>query len=312
MATWDEIGTELQEVGAAGSPYDVVRRKYVRKLSEITGRNTIIYYSGWLQKTQLVSRFPVEFSLNDNDKNGFMATIHGLDRSRGLDLVLHTPGGGIPETESLVGYLRAMFGNDIRVIVPQIALSAGTMLACASRYIIMGKQSSLGPIDPQINGIPAHGVIEEFNRAVKEISLNPATIPVWQTIIGHYHPSFIGECEKAIAWSDEMVKEWLVTGMYAELGQAEAQQRAETVVNELGNHALTKSHARHISVDRAKHIGLTVIEMESDQQLQDAVLSVHHSTIHTLAGTAAIKIIENDSGKSFVQQIQAVASLQAP
>ncbi len=34
----------------------------------------------------------------------------------------------------------------------------------------MGKHSSLGPIDPQIFGLPAHGIIEEFQRISTEIT----------------------------------------------------------------------------------------------------------------------------------------------
>ena len=77
-----------------------------------------------------------------------MTCIHGMDCSKGLDLVLHTTGGSPAAAEAIVNYLRAKFGNDIRVIVPQLAMSAGTMIACSAKQIIMGKQSSLGPIDP--------------------------------------------------------------------------------------------------------------------------------------------------------------------
>ncbi|WP_337461520.1 hypothetical protein [Jutongia sp.] len=77
-----------------------------------------------------------------------MTCIHGMDCSKGLDLVLHTPGDSPAAAEAIVNYLRAKFGNDIRVIVPQLAMSAGTMIACSAKQIIMGKQSSLGPIDP--------------------------------------------------------------------------------------------------------------------------------------------------------------------
>ena len=71
--------------------------------------------------------------VNDNDKNGFMATIHQLDRSCGLDLLLHTPGGEAAAAESLVHYLRQMFGNDIPAIIPQLAMSAGTMIALSCK-----------------------------------------------------------------------------------------------------------------------------------------------------------------------------------
>ena len=61
--------------------------------------------------------------------------------------------------------------KNIRVIVPHMAMSAGTMIACSAKEIIMGKESSLGPIDPQYRNVPAEGVIDEFNRAVKEIHI---------------------------------------------------------------------------------------------------------------------------------------------
>jgi ClpP class serine protease len=159
----------ISEAATAGSGQDVVRRKYLRQLSERTGRNTIVYYSGWLQKPAIAFLQP-HIGVNDSDKNGFMATIHQLDRSLGLDLVLHTPGGDIAATESLVEYLRQMFGTNIRAIVPQLAMSAGTMIVLACKEILMGKHSNLGPIDPQIGIFPAQAIIEEFTRAQQEIA----------------------------------------------------------------------------------------------------------------------------------------------
>ena len=54
-----------------------------------------------------------------------------------------------------------------------MAMSAGTMIACSAKKIIMGKASSLGPIDPQFNGIPAYNIISEFEEAKKDLSTNP-------------------------------------------------------------------------------------------------------------------------------------------
>lgn len=295
MPGWKSL---LDETKEAGSGYDVVRRKYLRKLHDVTGRNVIAYYSAWLQKIPKDSQSSFPLQVNDNDKNGFMATVHELERAKGLDLLLHTPGGETAATESLVDYLRAMFGQDIRAIVPQLALSAGTMIACASKEIVMGAHSSLGPIDPQVGGLPAHGVREEFERAATEIADNPRLVPLWQPIIARYSPTLIGECEKAIAWSEEMVSAWLKTGMFA--GDPKADEKAQHVITELGDHALTKSHARHISIQRAREIGLHVVALEEDGDLQEAVLSVHHAYIQTLAGTAALKILENHNGVAFI------------
>jgi hypothetical protein len=203
-----------------------------------SGRNIIAYYSGWLQKPGL--RGP--FAVSEADKNGLMTVIHGLKREKGLDLVLHTPGGETAATESIVDYLHKMFDGNIRAIVPQLALSAGTMISCACKEIVMGKQSSLGPIDPQFNGLPAHGIVEEFKRAVAEVTADPARIPIWQPIIAKYHPTLIGECEKAIQWSNEMTKEWLLRNMLKDVDGADA--KADNIIGELGDHAITRSPNR--------------------------------------------------------------------
>jgi ATP-dependent protease ClpP protease subunit len=306
MPSWTAL---LSEVGAAGGVHDITRRKYLAQLHELTNRNVIVYYSGWLEKPELMRHGYAGFPINDSDKNGFMAVIHDLDRSKGLDLLLHTPGGDAAATESLVDYLRAMFGSDIRAIIPQLAMSAGTMISLACKEIVMGKHSSLGPIDPQIGGIPAHGIIEEFNRAKAEIRQNQVNAYVWQPIIAKYTPSIIGECEKAIAWSNEMVADWLIRCMFA--GQADAVAKAKIVIDELGDHALTKSHARHIAIDKMRQLGVNVTALEDNQELQEAVMSVHHACTLTLQGTQACKIIENHAGAAFIQSVKMNVTVQS-
>jgi len=293
----------LNEVNAAGSTFDVIRRQYLAALHKKTRRNVITYYSGWLQNPNVQG-----VGINDEDKNGLMTVVHQIDRSLGLDLILHTPGGETAATESIVHYLRSMFGKDIRAIIPQLAMSGGTMIACACREIVMGKPSSLGPIDPQFGGIPAHGVIEEFERAVKEVKEDPSKIPIWQAIVAKYSPSFLGDCQKAIAWSNEMTTEWLQTGMFG--GENDAETKATGIVRELADHALTKSHSRHFHIERCKEIGLKIISLEEDQDLQEKVLSVHHAYMLTLSSTGAYKLIENQNGAAFIKMIRNVVVAQ--
>lgn len=300
MPSWDEL---QQEIKAAGAPQDVIRRRHLARLHEVTGRNVIVYYSGWLEKEFLVQQGLTGAEVNDSDKNGFMSTIHKLDRSLGLDLLLHTPGGNVAATESLVHYLRQMFGTDIRVIVPQLAMSAGTMIALSSDRILMGKHSSLGPIDPQLGGMPAHGIVEEFNSAMKAVNEDPATVAIWQPIIAKYPPTIIGEAQKAITWSQAMVTDWLETGMFR--NEPDPAAAAKRVVDELGSHELTLSHDRHIHADRALELGVKIEMLEDDPALQDAVLSVHHACTLTLGETPAFKIIENHNGVSFITAVNA-------
>lgn len=259
-----------------------------------------MYYSGWQQIPDPAVH--VRYcGINDADKGGFMATIHEMKRNKGLDLVLHTPGGEIAAVESLVEYLRSMFGTNIRVIIPHLAMSGGTMIALASKQVLMGKHSRLGPIDPQIGPYAAHAVLEEFDRAFKEIKKDPLKTAVWQPIIAKYDPTLIGECQNAIEWSREIVKRWLMTGMFR--GQARRKKMAESIVTNLGDHRTTKNHARHITMAQAKRMGINVRAIEDDDALQDAVLSVHHACIQSISESSVLKLIENHMGVTQVSTL---------
>ncbi|MBD3359267.1 MAG: S49 family peptidase [Candidatus Buchananbacteria bacterium] len=303
MANWKEILNELQETG---STHDIIRRKYLKKLQKTTGRNVIAYYSGWLQKKY--KKLQGELGINDNDKNGFMNAIHKLDSQKGLDLILHTPGGEVAATESIIDYLTTKF-EDIRVIVPQLAMSGGTMIACASNKIVMGKQSSLGPIDPHFNGLPAHGILEEFEQAHEEIQKDNSKIHVWQPIIAKYHPTLIGECQKAVDWSEEIVKNVLANRMLKE--EENKDEIISKIIEELASHSITLSHSRHLSAKKCNDMGLNIEKLEDNQNFQDAVLTVHHIFMHTLTSTPAFKIIENHLGVAYIQSMQSLI-VQAP
>jgi Serine dehydrogenase proteinase len=300
MANWGEILVEIAANAQhhntiARSSTDNVRRKYLKELYDLTGRPVIAYYSGWLSKPGVIGT-----ELNDDDKNGFMNAIHNLNKKDGLDLILHTPGGSVAVAESIVHYLKEIFGSDIRAIVPQISMSAGTMIACSCKQIIMGKHSNLGPVDPQIRGIPAAGVIEEFKKAFSEIKLDAKKVQVWQFVIRQYSPSYLGQCENAVKWARDFVEKELVANMLAHKKNKRA--LAKSIVKNLTDFSGTKAHDRHIHYDECKKLGLEVDLLENDPKLQDAVLSIHHAFMHALSNSGAFKIIENHLGVAFIKQ----------
>ncbi len=235
-----------------------------------------------------------EAFISDNDLNGFMAVIHGLDRKKGLDLILHTPGGDIEATRSIVEYLYKMFGKNIGSIVPHMAMSAGTMIACATKKVSLAKHSCLGPTDPHINGLPAMGVLAEVDRAIQEIKAEPLKQIIWQQVFAKYPPAFILNCERSIEGSRSMVKAWLQSGMLSDHDNPE--QAAEATVGQLMNYGGTSGHNQHFLIDKCKEIGLKIIEIEHNQEFQEAVLSVHHAYMASFARTKSIKIIENCDG----------------
>ena len=304
MPIWSDILAELQATVAPGKApaFDAVRRKYLVELHRHSGRNVILYASGWLQKGDAE---PVSVSINDEDMQAFMEVSHGLEND-GLDLILHSPGGSPEAAEAIVSYLRSRFAN-IRVVVPQLAMSAATMIACAANAVVLGKHSSMGPTDPQIltptslgmRAVPAQAVLDQFDRAQVEC-VDPAKLSAWLPMLSQYGPDLLVQCESAIAMSRELVKRWLETYMFA--GLDDRADRAQEASDWLGSHDNFKSHARHIPRDEMENRQLEVVRLEADQVFQDLVLSVFHATTHTFAGTAAVKIVENHVGRAFIKQ----------
>jgi Serine dehydrogenase proteinase len=292
MPNWGHVLKEIQKETNdlnGDSAIDKVRKKYLMQLHNHVGRNIICYYSGWLSKSKIEG-----VEINDEDKNGFMLCIHKLDRSKGLDLFLHTPGGSGAATASLVDYLRQMFGTDIRAFVPQMAMSAGTIIACACKEIFMGKHSNLGPVDPQINGIPAHAVIAELQMAYDEMVADPRRQFVWNPILSRYTPSFVKQCHWAIQNGKDFVGAFLAANMFSQLIEPEKTTRVNAIVDRLTDLSRNKGHDKHLHPQECKDMGLEIRELEDpkDKTLQDLVLTVHHCYMFALCNTPVFKIIE--------------------
>lgn len=170
----------------------------------------------------------------------------------------------------------------------------------------MGKQSNIGPIDPQFGGMSCAAVIEEFETAKKDLAANPKAAPLWQVIMSKYHPTFLGDCKKAIDWAQSMVTEWLCNNMLA--GNADPDTDAKRIVEKLGSHEETFTHSRHIHIDECQRLGIKVLpledldnqEIEGCKDLQDCVLTIHHTYMQTFSNSNATKIIENHLGKAMI------------
>jgi hypothetical protein len=320
MPTWGELLQELarfqqsaaQQVERLGppppgtpSPHDLLRRKYLKKLSERTGRATIVYATAWQESKENVTSADVGVKLGD--VQGFMEAVSNV-HERELDLFLHSPGGFPEAAEAIMSYLRTRFDH-IRGVVPLAAMSAATMMALAADEIIMGAHSQLGPIDPQLTittpegprSAPAQAIIDQFERAKQECR-DPGNIAAWLPILRGYGPGLLATCDYGRQLAEEFATRSLENHMFA--GEGDAHTKAEKAAKWFADFTAFRSHGRRVGRDDAREQGIKVVDLEADGDLQDAMLSVHHAFNHTLAGTAAYKIIENHHGRAFIQQKQ--------
>lgn len=304
MPIWSEILSELlAKVSDDGSiDFDNVRKNYLYELHLHTGRSVILYASGWLQKSTPSG----DMIINDQDIHALMEVTHGIGNSE-LDLILHSPGGSVEAAEAIVSYLRCRFTH-IRVIVPNLAMSAAAMISCAADEIVLGEHSFLGPTDPQIpidtpQGMvwtPAQAIIDEFSRAKLEIS-GPVENSAWLPILNQYWPSLMQQCIQARELSTDLVKQWLEEFMFKdEKDSFVREEKAKSIAKWFADHECFKSHGRHISRQDLMDRGLNIIPLEKCQKFQDLSLSIFHAVSLTFKGSLVVKIIENHDGKAYL------------
>lgn len=264
-------------------------------------RNVLFYASSFLQKPGAGA--PVT-SITHEDVNGLMAVIHGMDYDKGLTLLLHTPGGVTTAAESFVAYMRSKF-PEVEVIVPTFAFSAGTMIATGCDRIWMGRQSQLGPIDPQMpmpstgRFVSAQAIVAQFDKATSDIKADPDTALAYAPILQTMGPALVQEARVSLRYSQDTVASWMAKYMFkAEADPAAKAKAAARFLNDRDTHL---DHSRRIDRDQARAQDLVVFDLEDNQALQEAVLTAYHLMTILFERTTFSKVMYTHLGQSWLK-----------
>jgi len=298
MPSWDELRKQFESQPNDESKLYWLEASLTSSLQNIASlranRNVILYGSAFLQKPQVPG---ITTMITMEDINGLMSVMQGMDCSRDLTLILHTPGGDPGAANALVAYLHSKFTH-IEAVVPTYAMSAGTMMCLGCNRIVMGRQSQLGPIDAQMqtgNGLRSAGaIIDAFERAKSEILQNTNLAHLWHPILQGMGPSLIQEAQNFLDYGEAMVKGWLEKRMFA--GDADAAAKAEQVAKHFNATQIHKNHSRRIDRNEARGLGVTIDELEPDQAFQDAVLTAYHLLSLNFSVSKAVKLLASNGG----------------
>ena len=110
------------------------------------------------QESRSVFGMSVSRHIDLEDAQTIIAAIKETPRDVPIDLILHTPGGLVLAAMQIARAVEAHPAK-VSVIVPVYAMSGGTLIALAADEIVLGEFSVLGPIDPQIAGLPAASIV---------------------------------------------------------------------------------------------------------------------------------------------------------
>lgn len=241
------IRTPLYEASNAAR-YE--RQFMIREIEAKTERRLITYVGG------------LEAGIDRDDVLGFADLLHNVSSDSPLDLLLHTPGGDINAAEKLVYMIRKRIDSAmLRIIVPDFAKSAGTLMAVGADVIVMSDTSELGPIDPQItrcdvNGnVIAHSILnylQAYEELRKELGSHPDNLPA-KMMFGKLDPDtvklFESVRDRARFCAENFLRRWMFKA---------APGQVTHIAGELINIKRWLSHGQMISFDDAKDLGLTV------------------------------------------------------
>ncbi len=201
-----------------------------------------------------------------------------------ISVVLRTGGGSAETTERMVGVLRKHY-QTVNFIVPDIAMSAGTIFCMSGDRIYMDYASSLGPIDPQVqlpdtgDLVPALGYIDKVAEIARKRKLTPADVVMLKSI----DLAKLALFEQGRDLSIDLLKDWLVTYKFKDwkkhrttnpgtrVTDEQREQRAKDIAVSLSNHKKWRSHGRNLDIKKLKSLGIEIDDYSDKDELSKAI-----------------------------------------
>lgn len=207
------------------------------------------------------------------------------DRGDGAIAVFLRTGGGSAETaERMVAVLRKHY-REVYFVVPEIAMSAGTILCMSGDKIFMDYASSLGPIDPQVPDpitqqyVPALGYLDKVKEITEKEDLAPADV----VFLKGLDLARLALFEQAKNLSIDLLKKWLVeykfkdwthhrtTNAGAEVTRDEKINRAEEIATALADHLRWRSHGRHLDTVKLNELRIEIDDYSDQPELRSLI-----------------------------------------
>ena len=137
------------------------RAALIRRLAKKRGSEVITL----IHRQESIGLFGIPFYryIDVDDSEAVLRAIRAAPPDKPIDLIIHTP-GGLVLAATQIAYALKKRRAKTTVIIPHYAMSGGTLIALAADEILMDRNAVLGPVDPQISGMPAPSILRAVER----------------------------------------------------------------------------------------------------------------------------------------------------
>ena len=246
--------------------------QYLGRIEEILNADVLAIFSPMWSGLENIVKNAVELSQDRKDR---------------IAIVLDTTGGYVEVVERMVYVIRKHYA-EVYFLVPDRAMSAGTVFVMAGDQIFMSYSSCLGPIDPQIEKdgkfVPAMSYLKQYEQLYEKAEsgqLNTAEL----VLLNNLDPGELYHFQQLVQLSHDLLTEWLSTYKFKDwdirsstgnpVTAEEKKKRAEEIAEVLSNHERWRSHGRMISRDTltsySEGIHLKIEKIEDTPYLSTAL-----------------------------------------
>lgn len=273
------------------------RKPLLRKLERTLGMPVVTLYTSFT--------FPV--AMGPDDIQMMESVLQGMNLSKGLAVVLSSPGGNPLAAEGIIRVCRSYSGTKSFVaIVPGQAKSAATMVCMGADRIIMGPASELGPVDPQVARVEAdqvkwfsaHNIVRSYEKLFEDAVKSTGNLEPYLQQLQHYDSQEVEEFRSAIKLSEDIAIRALKSGMMRGMSQKEIREKIKIFL-EPAKRAVV--HGRAIHREEAERCDLRVESCDPDSDLWKEVYALHIRSQNFVSAHAS-KSIEH-KGDAFFQTI---------
>jgi hypothetical protein len=264
------------------SSNNVVETQLDHRLSEIEEEmsgNVLAYYGPIYGGVDVLIRNAIEKIQGKKDK---------------LVVILETEGGYIEVAQRIVNTMRHHFPKNVEFIIPDHAMSAGTVIVMSGNAIHMDYFSTLSPIDPQIqrpdgNMIPGLGYLIQYDRLIKKSKKGKLTMAELQYLIEKFDPAELYSYEQARELSIALLKEWLVKYKFNNWNKTATRKikvtqkmktgRAEFIAKRLNDTNFWHSHGHGISMEVLRRELKLIIEDFGAKRERNNLIREYHKLL---------------------------------